>query len=127
MSHFTELETQIFSKKNSVINNTPRETILPQYNKGQLKEHVVMFIKSMISKHADNATIELLLKDVSKLFTEWRNNNNLSYEIDNTNLGVVIHHLKIKGITKGRRQNTGNMKKFNIKEIKDYFNEKAAS
>jgi hypothetical protein len=83
MIQYTELETQIYSKKNTIINNTSEEIILPQYNKGQIKEHVLMFIKNMISKHAENITIELLLNDVSQLFTEWRNSNNLLYELDN--------------------------------------------
>ena len=84
-----------------------------------------MFIKNMISKHSENITIELLISDLSKLFSEWRIDNNLSYDIDNTNLGMIIHLLKIKGISKGRRQNTGNMKKFIVKQIKDHFNEGA--
>ncbi len=96
MTHFTELETQIYSKRGTVSHNTPDMDIVPQYNKGQIKEHVIMFIKNLVSKHAENITIELLMKDVSKLFTEWQNINNLPYELDNTNLGVVIHHLKIK-------------------------------
>ena len=56
MIQYTELETQIYSKKNTIINNTSEEII---------KEHVLMFIKNMISKHAENITIELLLNDVS--------------------------------------------------------------
>jgi hypothetical protein len=65
MIQYTELETQIYSKKNTIINNTSEEIMLPQYNKGQIKEHVLMLIKNMISKHAENITIELLLNDVS--------------------------------------------------------------
>ena len=122
MTHFTELETQIYSKRGTVSHNTPDIEIVPQYSKTQIKEHIILFLKNLVSKHTGDITIELLLNDVAKLFTEWRNINNLKYEIDNTNLGVLIHHLKINGISKGRRQNTGNMKKFNIKQIKDHFN-----
>jgi hypothetical protein len=125
MTHFTELETQIYSKRGTISRNTPEATILPKFNKSQIKDHIILFIKNMVSKHTGDITIELLVSDIAKLFKEWQNSNNYIYDIDNTNLGVLLHHIKIKGISKGRRKNTGNMKKFNIQQIKDHFNEGA--
>jgi hypothetical protein len=121
MTQYTELEAMIYLKRATISHNAPVIVEIPKYHKSQIKEHIILFIKDMINKHSEDITIELLLDDVSKLFTEWRNSKNLTYEIDNTNLGVLIYHLKINGITKGKRKNTGNTKRFNIKQIKEYF------
>jgi len=93
-----------------------------QYDKLQYKNHVVMFIKDLITKYNDETILELLISDISILFYDWRNKKDIMNCIDSTNLGVIIHHLKINGITKGQRKSSGNTKIFNIKQIREHFN-----
>ena len=93
-----------------------------QYDKLQYKNQVQMFIKDLITKYNDEIILELLICDISILFYDWRNKNNMMNCIDTTNLGVIIYNLKINGITKGQRKSSGNTKIFNIKQIKDHFN-----
>ena len=113
------------SQRNEIKKIIKSSQCMLQYDKLKYKEHVLLFIKDMITKYEDDVVLELLISDISILFYDWRNRHDMINCVDTTNLGVIIHHLKINGISKGRRKTTGNTKIFNIKQIKDHFKEGA--
>ncbi len=129
MNKLSQLEQYVFCKKKTIPKSQREQMKLiikkehesTKYDKSQIKDQVINFIKYIIDKNNEDAILELLVSDLNKLFYEWRHNNNIVNSIDNTNLGVIVHHLKINGITKGKRKSSGNSKTFNIKLIKEHF------
>ena len=127
----TQLEQYVFTNKKTIAKSQriqmraiiELEQNKVKYDKSQIRSQITNFIKYIANRNSSDSILELLVSDLNKLFYEWRHNNNIINSIDNTNLGVVIHHLKINGISKGRRKSSGNTKIFNIQQIRDHFNE----
>jgi hypothetical protein len=122
----TELEKLILTKKYSKSQRQQIKSIVEanpnEYSKSLIKDHVKSFIKDLASKYDEDTEIEIKMSIINILFYEWKARNSIDCGIDTGNLGLVIYNLKIDGITKGKRSTSGNSKKFNFKQIKDYFN-----
>jgi hypothetical protein len=94
------------------------------------KDNVMQFLKAMVDKHPEGAIIRLYSLDAFNEYCIWAGENNVIVNIkietfnendmNVTRFGVIIRHLKIKGITTIRKRKA-NMKIFNMKEIKDHF------
>ena len=68
-----------------------------------------------------NDSKELLGTEIYELFKHRSNSNGIKYDINAVKLGVKLINMKINGVYKGIHNKKGNIKLFNISELKNTF------
>jgi hypothetical protein len=109
---------------------TKYQKILQQGNSDPIGEWLIQFTRENWYVPEENPTVEILAKDMSARFQEWRDAHNFKYECNSTGLmrNINIHMINYPdgAITTSNEDKTlhksvGNMTRFNIALMKQHL------
>ena len=82
---------------------------------------IQQWVESFTLENSDEEPVTLSSSKIFELFSEWKEINNISYDVSNVKFNVRLTNLKINGIEKGPPTKKGKTKIFDFKKLKTYF------
>ena len=104
--------------KDIPIPQTKYQTNLKEISKSPIHQWLECFTR----EHYNEESIELLGSEIYELFKQWCCVNGIKYDISALKLGVRLTNMNIQGVSKGKHTNKGEMKLFDIYELKKSLN-----